>query len=95
MPRRKTQPKFRFWPGGPRAFPGDVSWYGKSRFGYGGLGYITGCAVVRGGGFEIPEDTYFYADPDVSQDSSSPWQIGYQSTIGRNLTALLPVEVDE
>ena len=92
MPRRKSQPKFRFWPGGPRAFPGDVYWLGKSSISY---GYISGCAVVRGGGFEIPETTYFYADPKISQDVSSPWYLSYEDRLGRNYTALLPIQVDE
>ena len=90
MPRRKSQPKFRFWPGGPRAYKGDEYWVGKSREWDGGYCYLSGCFVVHNGGFEIPEDTYRCADSRVSQ---LPYFT--LSEFGYNRTALLPIEVDE
>ena len=93
--RVKSKTKFRFWLGGPRAFPGDTWWMGKTRFWYGRGGYINGCSVVREGGFEIPEDTYYYADLNASQGPASPMFSGYEADFGRNYTALLPIEVEE
>lgn len=94
MPRRKTQPKFRFWLGGPRAYPSRDYWVAKKKFMDGGYYYISGCSIVRNGGFEIPGDTYYCANKRVSQD----WivlLIDDRPIVGRNYTALLPIQVDE
>ena len=94
MPRRKSQPKFRFWLGGPRAFPLFDCWVAKRKFIGGSYYYIDGCSVVKNGGFKIPEDTYYHADARVSQDAYFSL-FNDRPVVGRNYTALLPIEVDE
>ena len=94
MPRRKSQPKFRFWPGGPRAYPSREYWVAKKKFIGGSYYYIAGCSVVKNGGFEIPEDTYYPADARASQDAYFSL-FNDRRAVGRNYTALLPIEVEE
>ena len=94
MPHRKSKPKFRFWLGGPTAYPWREYWVGKKKSMDGGYCYVSGCFIVRDSGFEIPEDTYYHADARVSQDLIVPL-FDDRPTVGRNFTALLPLEVDE
>ena len=94
MPQRKSQPKFRFWLGGPRAYVGLDYWVVKKKYMGGGYYYMGGCSLVKSNGFEIPGDTYYNADMRVSQYLYPP-QLLESFEYGYNRTALLPLEVDE
>ena len=79
--------------GGPRAVVDDPFWsciVPGSSPGY----HRPACYVAIDAGVDIPADTYKRADPKVSQYQWPIWD-GKGRSIGENVTAILPMEVDE
>lgn len=74
------------WKRGPEVEP--LEWFWGQETPLPDSGYA--CYMARKDGFEIPSDTYIWADPKISQ---SRYEIAPKR--GHNRTAILPWEVDE
>lgn len=74
-------------PHGPEVEPLDEYWGEEN----GPVVFGGACFLAKKGGFQIPQDTYLFADVDASQE----WYWVGNRTYGRNDTAILPREVDE
>ena len=78
----------RFYKGGPRAIKGRVCWVSPAPDPLNrDSGFTNGCVVALDAGAEIPDDTYVMADLRMSQEPSS-----IVTSMGQNITALLPIE---
>ena len=83
--------KFRMWlPDGPLVCVDDVGfWCHDDPW----RGMIAAFPLAYRAGFDIPEDTFYLADPLVSQYWGKVWY-PRREIVGVNDTAILPLEVD-
>lgn len=83
----ETETRWVLWEGGPEVETANWCWaaWDSEKF----TAHFA-CWVAKLAGFQIPKDTYYFADEEVSQET----YLGLAGVHGRNLTAILPLEME-
>lgn len=78
---------WKLWSGGPEVYPDNFFWVSDWSF--------LNLVVEEAGRDKVSKETYYDADPDISQEPRISVKGLKETKYGLNSTAVLPLEVEE